>query len=248
MMIDSYAYIGFWPYWPIKVRKTEELIALMDKWSIDKAVISSTRSIFTFDFEGGNREVYEAVKKFPDRLVGCAVIDLGDEDSALKQISSAVDLGMRGIRLYPLYNGYSLKKVSQKVINALVDASLPVAIPYRIIMNWGLPRLSPDDIENFSEKLSGTDIIICAANYGELAPTLEIMRKNDHVHLETSCLQTWGGVKVLTDMFGADRILLGIGMPLQYPACGITKVQHADISDKERKLIMSGNAERIFKL
>ncbi|MEM2876451.1 MAG: hypothetical protein QXL67_05840, partial [Candidatus Bathyarchaeia archaeon] len=93
MMIDSYAYIGSWPYWPIKVRKPEDLIALMDKWSVDKAIISSTRSIFTIDFAGGDREVYGAVKKFPDRLVGCSTIDFGNEESALKQVSSAVELG-----------------------------------------------------------------------------------------------------------------------------------------------------------
>ena len=247
-MIDAYAYIGFWPYWPIKVRKTADLIKLMDKWSIDKAVVSSTRSIFTPNVEDGNQEVYEAVKEFPDRLIGCAVVDLGNEESALKQIDRALESGMRGIRLYPLYHGYSLRKVSPRVFNKLIESSLPVIVPYRIIMNWGLPRLQPEEIEFLLKSLSDIDVVICAGNYGELAPTLEFLKKNDNAYFETSCLQVWGGVEYLAKTVGADRTLLGIGVPLQYPACGITKVQHADISDKERELILSDNAKRIFKV
>lgn len=248
MKIDSYAYIGIWPYWPVKVRRTEDLIGLMDKWGIDKAVVSSTRSIFAVDVDGGNRDVAEAMERWSDRLVGCATVDLGDEGDALRQISWAVDEGMQGLRLYPLYNGYSLRKVKARVVNALIDASLPIAIPYRVIMNWMLPTLSPADIEDFVPKLSGIDVILCAGNYGELAASVEMMKTYGNVHFEISCLQTWEGVERLVELIGEDRVLLGLGIPFQYPACSLAKVEHAEISEEAKSKVLAGNAERIFNL
>ena len=248
MKIDSYAYIGFWPYWPIKTRSVSDLIGLMDKWSIDKAVVSSLRSVFAVDVDGGNREVYEAMKKWPDRLVGCATLDLSSVDDALRQIAEAEDEGIRGFRLYPLYNGYSLKKVHQKIVNRLIGASIPIIIPYRLIMNWSLPTLSSSEIESFIPKVPDLPIILCGGNYPELAATMDIMLRFENVHFETSCLQTWNGIKNLVDMIGAERVLLGLGLPLQYPACGLTKVEHADISETDKRKIMGENAKRLFKI
>ena len=55
MIIDINAYIGRWPFWPVRASTAAEVAAEFDKWHIDAAAISSTRGIFV-NCADGNHE------------------------------------------------------------------------------------------------------------------------------------------------------------------------------------------------
>jgi len=124
----------------------------------------------------------------------------------------------------------------------------PVLIPIRLMMNWGLPTLDVRTIGGIAAAYSHVQFIIGGVNYGELADALAVMNRYNNVAIETSCLQSLGGVKLLADEVGPERVLLGTGLPLQYPSAGLAKIEHAEISDRAKELILGLNAERLLGL
>ena len=54
MIYDANAFIGKWPYWPIRSSSLDEVTSALQSWKIDRAAICSTRSVFV-NWEDGNR-------------------------------------------------------------------------------------------------------------------------------------------------------------------------------------------------
>jgi predicted TIM-barrel fold metal-dependent hydrolase len=72
------------------------------------------------------------------------------------------------------------------------------------------------------------------------------MRKFDNIGFETSCLQMVDGIETLVRKVGAERVYMGTGMPLMYPYPCIYKIQKAQISDREKELILGENASNLL--
>jgi len=77
---------------------------------------------------------------------------------------------------------------------------------------------------------------------------LEAMRDHQNVSLETSCAQGAYAIERFIADFGIERVLYGSGLPLQYPGCGLAKIEGAEISEGEKEQIFSQNAMNLFGL
>ena len=59
VIFDINAFIGKWPYWPVRSTRAAEVAQELAGWRIDRAAICSTRSIFVH-WDDGNCEVAQA--------------------------------------------------------------------------------------------------------------------------------------------------------------------------------------------
>jgi predicted TIM-barrel fold metal-dependent hydrolase len=246
-IIDFSAYYGLWPYWKIKTTTKADLIALLDKMGIDQAVVASTRSIF-FECRQGNEDVVAFSRESNGRVHGFAVVNPTDEKNACDILQSNHQAGMRGFRLLPQQHRYHLDDdpCLNEVLALGQDLGMTVVIPIRMILHWGLPQLDDREINTVAQKFPRLNIVIGGVNYGEFRDALAVMRRYKNVGFETSCMQMVHGVETLVNKVGAERVYMGTGLPLMYPLPGIYKIQKAQISDRERELILGGNAERIL--
>jgi predicted TIM-barrel fold metal-dependent hydrolase len=55
-------------------------------------------------------------------------------------------------------------------------------------------------------------------------------------------------VKDLVERVGAERLLLGLGLPLQSAQAGLVKVEKARIETAAKELILGANAARLLDL
>ena len=78
---------------------------------------------------------------------------------------------------------------------------------------------------------------------------IEIMRKLDNVYLDLSGsgLFRYGLVRYLVDQVGADRILFGTDYPICNLDMFVGAVMGEKLTDRERELILSGNAKRLLR-
>ena len=61
-------------------------------------------------------------------------------------------------------------------------------------------------------------------------------------------MQGFGAMERMVAAVGADRVLFGTGLPLQYPACNVAKLEHAGLDAAARAAVEAGNARRLLGL
>ena len=80
----------------------EVYISMLDAAGIDVACLNS---IFFGDAQKGNDLVYRYVTERPDRFVGAAFVTPHYPEEMLKELDRSFDkLGMKFIKIYPIYN------------------------------------------------------------------------------------------------------------------------------------------------
>lgn len=247
-VIDGAAFYGAWPWWPLRRTLTDCGVRLLDGYGIGRAVISSLRAVFV-DWEAGNEEVLAVAQREP-RYVPVVVLvpQVGVDQEVV--VTGYVSRGARAFRLYPQYHRFRLEE------NPLVDEvcelasahDLPVWLSIRLLMDWSLPTVDTARVFGLARRFPETQFVISGVNYGELPEALVGMKQCRNTFLETSCLQVFGGLKRLADEVGADRLIFGTGLPLQYPLCNLEKVRASGLSLTDEDMVLGGNVARLLKL
>lgn len=252
MIIDIHAYIGSWPYWPIPQSSAADVVQVMDETSIERAVITSTRSLFV-NWSDGNDETLLASANYPERLV--AFVSIGPPEPDHTPAARDLDLDKlpmgSGVRLFPQYHTYHplYEPFVDDVCEWATAKEVPVQLSLRILMNWGMPALDLACMVALVERHPRVHWILAGLNYfQELRAGISLMRRFEAVHLETSCIQGFDAIAKVIAECGSSRLLFGTGMPLQNAAVGVRKIEHARISDTDRDAIFGLNAQRLLKI
>lgn len=248
MRLDINACFGHWPYWDLPHKTPEDLVCLMDRNGIEKAAVLSLRGVLV-DWHAGNDETLAAAGRHAGRLIPVATLSPfmdGDGD----EVRRLADAGMHGVRLYPLFHSYPLdSEFTDDVCRAAAERRIPVMIPTRPMMNWRFKTVAIESIEAVAARHPSTTFIISGPNYLiEYQALVKVMGQCPNVSCEISCLQGFDSVTSLVGQVGADRVLLGTGATLNYPACNVAKLDHAELSAQQREAIAATNALRMLGL
>lgn len=245
---DANACFGHWPFWDLIDKSPDDLLRLMDENGIERAACLCLRGLF-LDWHDANAEALAAARTHPDRLLPMAIVGVYP-DGGTETVREVLDAGARGIRLYPQFNSYRLvDPFVDEVCRVAAERRVPVMIPTRPMMNWRFAALPLSDIAPVVERHPSTWFIMSGPNYLiEFQALVRLMKQCGNVMYEISCLQGFGAVASLVEQVGADRVLFGTGAVLNYPACNVAKLDHAELTDAQRTAIAFDNAARLFDL
>ena len=247
MRFDVNACFGHWTYWDVPDRTPDDLVALMDEHGIDRAACLSLRGALV-DWRRGNEETLAAARRF-GRLVPFATISpfQGGNGDELRRLC---DAGVRGVRLYPQLHSYRLDDpFVDDICRVAAERRVPVMIPTRLMMNWRFEPLSIDLIGAVVQRHPQASFLLSGPNYlAEYQALVQVMKRSTNVSYEISCLQGFEGVRRLVSEVGAERVLFGTGAVLNYPACNVAKLDHADLPAAQMDAIAAGNALRLLGL
>lgn len=247
MRIDINAFFGHWPYWPLPATGGDDLLRLMDRHGIDRAAVTSLRGLFG-DWPTANAETLALARAHPDRFIPVACLS-PMTDGGAEPLRRLVNDGFRACRLYPLLlQGYSLRSPFASEIAATAgECGIPVIVPTRPMMNFRFPTLPIDDIADLAGRFPDTQFILSGPNYlSEFRAAAEAMQAHANLAIETSCMQGLHAIARMAGMVGADRVLFGTGTLLQYPACGVVKLEQADVTAEQRAAVEGRNAKRML--
>lgn len=254
MIFDVNAFIGKWPYWPVRSSTAEEVQAELRGWGIDGAAICSTRSLFV-NYEDGNVEAEAAVAQSEERLVAFAC--LGTRELSHQIAAEGHDLegyrmrGFVGVRLYPQHHSYHplYEPWLDEVLEDAAAWGWPCLLPLRTIMNWGMPMLDIGVMDALVTRHPKVNWILAGINYlHELQMAIALMRRFEGVYMETSCMAGYEAVAKTAQQVGAERLLFGSGAAIQHGAAALSKVLHAGLPDKDKERIAGANARRLLRL
>jgi uncharacterized protein len=253
VIIDANAFIGKWPYWPLRATAPGEVVAELAGWGIERAAISSTRGVFVSQ-DDGNAET-EAAARAESALIPFLCAGPSELSHTLErqppELAHWARRGFRGVRLYPQHHSYHplYEPELASIVEQAEALGWPVLLPLRILMNWGMPALDLEVIRSVVEKFPRAIWILAGINYlWEMQLAVSLMRRFDGVHVETSCMMGFAAIEKLVQQCDARRILFGSGAPLAHGGAGVEKVRHARIRDADREAILGGNAQRLLWL
>jgi predicted TIM-barrel fold metal-dependent hydrolase len=241
-----------------RLSSAEDLIAAMDRASVDHAVV------FGFGWRDmhlcrqDNDYVMQAVALYPDRLVGFGVVNPATGIEAVREIDRCAAGGLRGVgELMPDGQGYRLD--DEKVISPIVEAlmahdmvllthcSEPVGHLYP-----GKGTVTPDEVIRFARLFPETTLI-CAhwgggAIFYELMPEISRLMRNVYYDTAASLFLYKDEIFSLAARWAPGKVLFATDYPLITPRRFIQRMATARMPTATRRRMLGGNAWRVLKM
>lgn len=236
-MIDAHTHIGDFPLFNVQLN-SKELISIMNRWNIEKALVSTTQNSLTL----------KAVKEHPQRLHGLAWINPHKEKEAEKLVDKALTKwNFKGLKMHPLIDAFL---PDQKIVSPIMDRLCKYRAP--VLFHCGHPPWSlPWHFENLADLFPEVPIILGHMGHGHIVyieATIKIAEKHENIILETSAMPMYSKIKDAVDRIGKDRVIYGSDLPFGHPAFETKKVEISGLNKAQLEYVLEKNASRIFGL
>ncbi len=240
-----------------KIATVDDLISSMDKSGVDISVILNidwTSHKLCFET---NDYILESISRYPKRLIGFCSIPIQSPEVAFKEIERCVSGGIIGIgELRP--DPHLLNNSNKQLINAIVDilqkhnlfllfhTSEPVGHTYP-----GKGSVTPEVLYPFI--VTNPNLKIICSHWGGGLPFYalmpEVREALANVYFDTAAsplLYISQIYQQAVQLIGADKILFGSDYPLLGQVRAIQEIEACNLSDRNKKLLLAGNASRLL--
>jgi predicted TIM-barrel fold metal-dependent hydrolase len=224
----------------------DQIIEAMDRYGIEKALMSSTAAIVG-DVKEGNDGVARMMKAHPDRIIGYCVPN--PFRAPLDELKRCIDLGFRGVKLHPYWSGCPL---DNRMLLPVYEEAQRRRMP--LLFHSGGSLTSPDFrfttpemIVRMAKKYPSVSFIVGHMGLERWLDLVNAAPQAENVYLDiTMSIPDVERVEMAVEAVGAERVLFGSDLPLLNPAVPIGLVEECGLSVKEKDLILGGNMERVL--
>jgi len=231
---DCNALFGFWPKRKIE-SSLQSLRTRMERYKIDKALVCSTRGIF-YDFVTGNDETLE-ISKHEQRIEPVATINPTRLLESIDEVEKRLNQGFKMFRFFPTYQEWDLNYAPfHRILDSLQGTKALVMLPSELGIT-SIARIAKD---------KGISIVVENPRFADMAECITLMQNTEHLYIESHRLNACDGFEIFSKMGVIDQVLFGTGTPLCYISSAIRPIEKAQISDKEKQKIFSGNLLRLL--
>jgi predicted TIM-barrel fold metal-dependent hydrolase len=222
-----------------RVRSMEELVGILDDCGIDRGVIFSTVSTLSkspAEFIRGNREVLDALARYPGRFWGACTVNPLFLKESLEELEVCMqEFGFHWLgEMCPYLGGYSATSCEMlKVIEAASDLGYIVHLhcnndeAERIVRDFPDTRFVFAHLQGFGE---------CERRYRIVAS-----REGLFVDISGSEIVRHGILELAVEVAGTDRLLFGSDLIIDNPVPTIARIEKLDISRREKESIFWRN-------
>lgn len=245
-IIDAHAHLGKFRNFHIPRADAVGLVASLDAYGIDAAVISSHAAI-SADVVRGNDETLAALDAHPGRLYGYTVVNPNYGDEAAAELERCfAHPAMRGIKLHPeLHGDHPVTGPGYTPAWEFADAH-------------GLPVLSHtyfagDPLEAFAtlaDRYPRATLLLGHAGIDH--GVRDVVRLvSEHPNVVLDLCGALVHARVLEDLLEhlpVDRLVLGTDMPFISGARQIGTILYSGLSREEQAIILGGTAAQLFRI
>lgn len=232
--------------------QVEELIRRMDYAGVDKALTWLQPAYFP-DVNSGNALVYDATKKYPDRILGFGWADphFGLE-TAKNQIRQCVEgYGFYGVKLNGAQNNFFIddEKLAMPLIEEIAKTGKIVAFH---IGTDSFENTHPFRLAKIAKRYPETQIL--AVHMGGVAfrdlsaACIEIAQELPNITLIGSAVRAVNVLKAIKTL-GADRVCFGSDTPfslMHVELAMYAALMRDEISADDQALVFGGNIAQLF--
>ena len=247
--IDVHCYYGKWgfPIWDMSV---EDILVAMETLEMAKCIMMSAQSIL-YDFVEGNAELAETISTH-DNLYGYVYVNMHYPELSLLEMEKYLDSDkFAGLK----YNGeYSRAPVSAPENDLIFDLLEKKYKKTLLLHTWGLPEHGnvmayslPSQAVELVQRHPQLKVVMGHMGGTEWMSAIRAAQESDNLYLDTcASYADRDKVAVAVKTLGADRVLFGSGMTENNPFMQKGVVLDADITDREKEMVLCDNARQVF--
>jgi len=242
-----------------KFATAEDVVCMLERDSFDKAVVFGWAFCDIGLCRYVNDYVIEMVKKYPDKLIGFAVVPPQDKE-AVKEIERCRIKGLMGVgELFPEGQGFDIE--NEKEISNFTKICRDLKLPVLLHANepvghyyTGKTNVSLKQLETFVK--NNPELKIILAHWGGgifiYESMKEVKESFNNVYYDTSItpfLYDSGIYRAAKAMGLCEKILFGSDFPI-LPASRYMDVinNESSLSENEKSNILGLNARKLLKI
>ncbi|MEA3403119.1 MAG: amidohydrolase family protein [Armatimonadota bacterium] len=212
----------------------EGMIDEMDRHGVELCLVFGLEGILG-DETYCNDLVADAVRRFPDRFIGFTLVTPNHGERMMREeLQRGHQMGLRGIKLIPHYQGYRPE-------GPLIDVACEFADEHGLLIlnhDWG----SPEQMRRLCTSYPRACFITGHAmpSYGE------VTREVENLYICTCPFLEWGKCERFVEIYGAERLLFGSDLTDLPIGWGLGPIFHARIPEAEKRMILGGNLRKVL--
>lgn len=214
--IDMHGHLGIFAF-AIPDYCTDVLVRGMDRMGIRSVVVSTMRAM-SADCQAGNAEVLEAMREYPDRILGYVTVFPDDSAEARRSVEHWAGEGFVGLKLHN-HNGYAYDHPAwQAACEVAAERRMPT-----LLHTWGQKK-EFEEIRRLAERFAELPLLLAHSGAINEPEYVRIASEFPNIYLDTSYSNvTIGLIRRLAEQVGTDRIVWGsdvyfFSQPQQYGA------------------------------
>lgn len=250
MIVDAHVHIGHVPILDTPEVNIESALIRADKNGVNKLFCTSVLSLH-YDFEEGDKIIYESMKKYPERVFGYITITSPRHGKRLLEHIN---------RCYYEYGFHGLKIYSHPKGIGSFDSWLSITDEYmysifELASDWKIPILAhstPQECDEVCSKFPEIRLIMAHMGGTQIASgdwhkAIMTAKKHKNLYLDTtSSGMDYGMVEEAVKKIGAERIVWGSDLAYLGMEYELEKIKSSDIKDYEKELILGKNILRLI--
>ena len=250
MLIDAHVHVGRFETINLSCDFADAL-RLADKMKLDRIFCTHVKSLY-YDFREGDTAVYEAMKKYPDRIWGyVSVTSPRHGQEILDHVRTCLfDRGFHGIKIYAHPRGVGGYEPFLSVADKYM---YPI---FEMAEQWKTPVLAHSashevdavcrDFPNL--RLMMAHMGATPISGGDWHTAIKVAERHPNLILDTTGSgMDFGMVEEAVRILGPTRIIWGSDIPMIDPWLNLEKIRGAEISETDKRLILGGNIARLVR-
>lgn len=247
-IVDAHVHIGY--FQTIDLRNSvEEVIAIADRMGVSKIFCTHCQSLYG-SYRDGNKVIHQAMQQYPDRILGYVTVNSPRYEQPLYDyVEDAIfNRGFSGIKIYSHPQG--------------VGSAIPflsVADPYmyplfEMAQEWQVPVLAhatSAEVDTICRDFPKLVLMMAhmgatPVSGGDWHTAISTAKKRPNLILDsTGSAMDAGMIEEAVRVIGPERVLWGSDMPMIDPWINIERIRSAEISQRDKELILGENILRL---
>jgi predicted TIM-barrel fold metal-dependent hydrolase len=231
----------------------EELLKRMEKAGVDKAV-TWLHPPYTREVDKANKYVYEAMRKYPDRILGFGWVDpnLGVEKARKAVKKYVYEYGFYGVKLNGAQNNFYIDDpvLSLPVIEEITETGKLLAFH---VGADAYDRTNPFRVAKIAEQFPKLQILMVhmgGVAFDDLTnAAIEVAKEHPNLTLIGSGVRTNPILKAIKTL-GSSRVCFGSDTPFDLMHVEVARYNALldGLPEKDKFNVMAGNIARLLKL
>lgn len=225
-----------------------DLLRTMDSLNIEMALACPLKPL-SYDLNQANTDLANAIKAYPDRLVGAFRLDPWQIDAPKLGQRAVETLGLRALYLNPWEETF---RADLPLLDPLLALAEEYSLP--LLVAAGYPWLSEAlQVSKLAQRWPRVAVVmtnggqINISGLGQADATLAL-RQTPNLYMDTAGIYRQDFIEETIEEFGGERVLFGSGAPYFDQRYEIKRILLAKVDESGRQAVQNGTARGLLGL